>query len=179
MLKKTFLYCRSLSVFVSVGPFQAHFLKVCFSKLLIQQCVALSSLSIDVTGLLASGNLESTCEREICFVKKQRESLNSICLSLVPLADRYPDNKVCLPCKPSLEIRVFSPNIKRLSEPPVWAPLNSWQSSCRYRIPYITFAGTGHNPICLFGSFCHISFNSMSSSMLLYFCLTGGLLWAF
>lgn len=80
-----------------VDHFQAHFLKALLSKLLMKQTVR--SQLIDVT----------VCQwkfgkllREIWFAKKQRESFNSFCLSLVPLANRYPDNRPRLLLKSDL-----------------------------------------------------------------------------
>ncbi len=74
---------------------------------------------------------------EICFIKKQRESLNSFCLGLVPLANRYPDNKICLLCKPALETGVFFPASKD------WAPQIYDSPCCYYWISYVSYASTG------------------------------------
>lgn len=59
-------------------------------------------------GHFASGNLESTCER-FASLRSKGKVLNPLCLSLVPLANRYPDNKACFLCEPGLVIGVFFP----------------------------------------------------------------------
>lgn len=93
--------------------------------------------------------------REICFVKKRRESLNSFCLRLVPLANRYPDNKVGLLCMQGLVI---------------------WRGPAVFCwISYLAFACTDWNSSLLWDPFL-ISYQaeriSLSLSMVLYFCFS-------
>lgn len=64
---------------------------------------------------------------EICFVKKQKESLNSFCLSLVLLANRYPTTRFVSSVGRFGNWSIL-PNIKDCLTP------NLWQSSCCYYI---------------------------------------------
>lgn len=107
-------------------------LYVLSSKLLMKQCV--SFLSLNWCKWVTSGWKFGKHSQEIRFIKKQKESLNSFCLCLVPLANRYPD-EVCFLSEPDLVSGVSSWHQKTFQAPQIYYKAQNFLFLSLFQIP--------------------------------------------